>query len=309
MHPAVIDRVLRQGRGGVVVLDDGTVKPLNFSERAVERTRRDMLRLQRIVDPAPASMRSEPVQLPNCGAEHLKVPQSRAGHLLLYFHGGAYLRGGTGTHAGALARFMRAGGVEALSVDYRLAPQHHFPAWIEDAVDAYRHLLDSGYDPGQLALGGDSAGGAIAVSLLQELLRLELPLPACAFVISPWADLSCSGPSHQENIENDAMFGPGLVEHTALWLAEQAGMPRDHPLLSPAFGEYPGCPPLRIDLSAVELLRSDGELLAEAYRASGGQVELHEHANAPHAWTAIGTLPDARRTAKEIGEFIEQHLG
>lgn len=308
LPPVVIDRVLRRGRGGVVTLPDGTVKPLNFSERAIDRTRRDMLRLQTFADPPPATLHRTTVQLPSCTAERLTLPQSRAGHLLLYFHGGAYLRGATGTHIGALARFMRAARVEALSVDYRLAPQHHFPTWVEDAVDAYRHVLDAGTDPAQLALGGDSAGGAIVGALLQEISRLELPMPACAFMISPWADLTCSGESHHENVDIDAMFGPGMVEHTAAWLAEQAGVPRDHPLLSPAFGTFPGCPPLRIDVSARELLRSDAELLAAAYRASGSPVELHEHPSAPHAWTAIGALSAARGTARDVGAFIDAHL-
>lgn len=306
--PLVVDRALRRMRGGMVTNPDGTVRPLNFSERAIERTRLLMHRQQAFLDPAPRALTREPVQLPNCTAQWLRLPESRAGHVLLYFHGGAYLRGSTDTHIGALARFMRAGRVEALSVDYRMEPQVHFPAWVEDAVDSYRFLLDAGIASERIALGGDSAGGGVAMALVQRITELGLPAPACVTTISPWVDLTCSGPSHRENVDADAMFGPGIIDHTAEWLAAQAGVPRDHPLLSPAFGSYVGAPPLRIDLSAVELLRSDGELLADAYRRDGAQVELVIHPTAPHAWTAIGGLSAARSTAREIGAFLDAHL-
>jgi epsilon-lactone hydrolase len=305
----VVDRALRRMRGGVVINPDGTVRPLNFSERAIDRTRVLMHRQQTLLDPQPRAMRREQVALPHCTAEWLRMPESREGFVLLYFHGGAYLRGSTATHIGALARFMRAARAEACSVDYRMEPQHRFPAWVEDAVDAYRYLLDErGIDPARIALGGDSAGGGVAMALVQRIAELGLPAPACVTVISPWVDLTCSGPSHHENIDADAMFGPGLIEHTADWLAAHAGVARDHPLLSPVFGTYAGAPPLRIDVSAVELLRSDGELLADAYRASGANVDLHIHPSAPHAWTAIGGLGAARQSARDIGAFIDAHL-
>lgn len=308
--PIVVDRALRRMRGGIVTNADGSVRPLNFSERAIDRTRVLMHRQQTFLDPPPRAMRRERFDLPNCTADWLTMPESRAGSVLLYFHGGAYLRGSTDTHIGALGRFMRAARVEACSVDYRMEPQHRFPAWVEDAVDAYRHLLDDrGIAPTRIAIAGDSAGAGVTMALLQRITELGLPQPACAAVISPWVDLTCSGPSHAENIDADAMFGPGLIEHTAEWLAAQAGVKRDDPLLSPAFGAYVGSPPLRIDVSAVELLRSDAELLADAYRGSGATVELIEHPSAPHAWTAIGGLGAARQSAREIGAFIDAHLG
>ena len=305
---AVVGRALRRMRGGMVQNPDGTVRPLNFSERAIDRTRVLMHRQQALLDPAPRGLLRDSVVLPNCTAEWLRLPESRPGHVLLYFHGGAYLRGSTHTHIGALSRFIRAGRVEALSVDYRMEPQHAFPAWIEDAVDAYEHLLSTGVDPAHVALGGDSAGGAIALALVQRIAELGLPRPACVTTISPWADLTCSGPSHDENVDHDAMFGPGIVAHTAEWLAQQGGVPQDHPLLSPAFGHYEGAPPLRIDLSARELLRSDGEMVAAAYRRDGAEVELVVHPSAPHAWTAIGGLRAARHTARDIGAFIAAHV-
>ncbi|MBO9533858.1 MAG: alpha/beta hydrolase [Solirubrobacteraceae bacterium] len=307
--PFVVDRALRRMRGGMVTNADGSVRPLNFSERAIDRTRVLMHRQQTLLDPSPRAMRRERIALPHCSAEWLTLPESRKGHVLLYFHGGAYLRGSTDTHIGALSRFMRAARVEACSVDYRMEPQHRFPAWVEDAVDAYRDLIEvRGIAPGRIAIAGDSAGGGVAMALLQQITALELPQPACAAVISPWDDLTCSGPSHAANVDADAMFGPGLIEHTAEWLAAQAGVERDDPLLSPAFGTYPGSPPLRIDVSAVEILRSDAELLADAYRASGAHVTLVEHPTAPHAWTAIGGLSAARQSAREIGAFIDRHL-
>ncbi len=306
----VIDRALQRDRGGVYPAHpDPKRKAPSYSLRSIERTRVAMTRTQRIMDPAPRDLQRELMQLPHCTAERLRVPQSREGHVILYFHGGAFLRGSTETHIGAISRFMRASRCEALSVDYRMAPEVQFPAWVDDAVDGYRHLIDSGTDPAKIALGGDSAGGSLVAALLQRIVALELPMPAAAFVISPWVDLSCSGPSHRENVDSEVMFGPGVIAHCGAWLAKQAGVATDDPLLSPAHGTYTAeMPPMRIDVSRVEVLRSDAELLADAYRAGGASAYLHEHPGAPHAWTAIGTLKAARQTAKDIGRFVDAHL-
>lgn len=303
----VIDAFLRRGRGAPLDADTPR-RPLNFTLPAIERTRTNMLRTQAMADPAPRHLQRSTIELPHCTAERLTLPNSRPGHTILYFHGGGYLRGSTTTHAGALARFMTAARCEAVSVDYRLAPEHQFPTWLDDAVDAYRRLLDDGHDPAKIALGGDSAGGAIVLGLVQRLAQEGLPQPACAFVVSPWADLSSSGPSHVANAGRDVMFHQHVIADTATWVAEQAGAdPRD-PLLSPAFGEFDGAPPLRIDVSAVEVLRSDSDMVAASYRAAGREVQVVEHASAPHAWTAIGVLRAAHRTAREIGEFVDQHI-
>ncbi len=305
---ALVNQALRRDRGGVAE-PDAPREPIEHDQASIERSRAQMLRTQRLMDPAPRGLHQTTVALPNCRAEHLRLPQSRAGHVLLYFHGGGYLRGDTETHIGALSRFMRAARAEALSVEYRLAPEHHFPTWVDDALDAYRHLLDVGIAPANIAVGGDSAGGGLALALLQRIAEEELPNPACAFVVSPWADLTSSGSSHVENRNRDAMFGPGVIEDTADWIVRNAGVPGEHPLLSPAFGSYEGAPPLQIHVSAVEVLRSDAELVARAYRASGAPVELRVHPSAPHAWTAIGVLRAARQTAGEVGAFVRSHTG
>ncbi len=308
---AVIDRALARDRGGVHPWHpDPARKPPSYSVRSIERTRVAMEQTQQIMDPAPRDLRRERILLPHCTAERLSVPESIPGRVILYFHGGAFLRGSTDTHIGAIARFMRASRCEALSVDYRMAPEHHHPAWLEDAVDAYRHLTEVlGVAPERIAVGGDSAGGSLALALLQQLHTGGLRQPAAAFVISPWADFTCGGPSHTANVESEVMFGPGVIPHCANWLAEGAGLPTDHPLLSPAHGTYSEqMPPLRIDVSAIEQLRSDSTLVEQAYRLGGAQVEVHEHPSAPHAWTAIGTLKAARQTAVEIGTFVDALL-
>lgn len=308
----LIDRALTRDRGGVYPWHpDPARKAPSYSLRSIERTRHEMRRTQAIMDPAPRDLQRETVELPHCTAERLRVPQSVAGRVLLYFHGGAFLRGCTDTHIGALARFMRGSRCEAFSVDYRRAPEVQFPTWLDDAVDAYRHLLETdGVDPARIAVGGDSAGGAIVAGLLQRLAPLGLPAPAAAFVVSPWVDFTCSGPSHTENVDTEIMFGPGVIPHCAAWLAEQAGVAADDPLFSPAFGDYssPDLPPLRVDVSAIEAMRSDGELLADAYRAGGHEAEVHVRDAVPHGWTAIGTLRAARQTCAEIGAFVDARL-
>lgn len=306
----VVTRALWRERGGVYPADPGAPqRPVDYSQPAIDRTRRRMLATQQLMDPAPRDLERSTIELPHCTAERLRVRESRTGRMLLYFHGGGYLRGCTDTHIGAISRFMRASGTEALSVDYRLAPEHDFPDWIDDALDAYRWLLDEGIAPESIAVGGDSAGGGLTLALIQRLREERLPMPACAFVISPWADLTSAGTSHQENRDLDAMFGPGVIEDTATWLAERSGVPGDHPLLSPAFGDFTGAPPLQVHVSQVEVLRADAEMVVSAYRADGAQAELHVHRSAPHAWTAIGVLRSARRTARETGDFIRAHIG
>lgn len=305
----VIDRALRRGRVNLPAPEpDAPRRDINYTVPAIQRTREQMIRTQAIMDPPPRTLMRRTVELPNCTAEHLSLPSSRPGHVLLYFHGGGFLRGQTDTHAGALARFMRAARVDAFSVDYRLAPEDHFPSWLDDGLDAYKRLLDTGINPNRIAFGGDSAGGGLALGLIQRLREEGLPNPACAFVVSPWADMSHSGPSHTENVQSEAMFGEGVIQHTADWIVENAGLPATHPLLSPSFGHYPDAPPLRIDVSAREVLRSDGELVADAYRRDGSPVDLVIHPSAPHAWTAIGVLRAARETARDIGGFIDAHL-
>lgn len=308
----LVDRALTRDRGGVHPWHpDPARKAPSYSLRSIERTRVEMRKTQAILDPAPRDLERTQIELPQCTAERLRVPQSTPGRLILYFHGGAFLRGSTETHIGALARFMRASRCEAISVDYRRAPEVAFPAWLDDAVDAYRYVIETaGIDPSRLALGGDSAGGSIVAALLQRLTPLGVPLPAAAFVVSPWVDFTCSGPSHTDNVDTEVMFGPGVIPHCAAWLAEQAGVAADDPLLSPAFGDYTaaGLPPLRIDVSKIEALRSDSELLADAYRAGGHRIDLHEHPSTPHAWTAIGTLRAARQSCREIGAFVDAHL-
>lgn len=310
MPASIVDRALRRERGGVHPWHpDPARKAPSYSERSIARTRAIRERQQTLLDPAPRGLLRSAVALPHCTAEALRLPGSRPGHVILYFHGGGYFWGSTDTHIGAISRFMRASRCEALSVDYRMAPEHQFPAWLDDGVDAYRYLLEAGTLPEHIAIGGDSAGGGLTLALIQQLAALDLPQPAAAFVISPWADLSVSGPSHTDNVETEAMFGPGVIPHAAAWLAEQAGLASDHPLLSPAHGTYPpGAPPLRIDVAALELLRSDADLVAAAYERSGSPVELVEHPTAPHAWTAVGGLRAARQTARDIGAFVDGHV-
>lgn len=303
----VIDTVLRVARDGVPALPGRPRRPVDFSERGIRRSRAAFEAMQAVLDPAPPDLTRSTVRLPHCTAQHLRRPGSRPGHVILGLHGGAYVHGSTTTHLGAMARLMEAARAEVLSVDYRLAPEHPYPACLDDALAAYRHLLEVETNPSRIAIGGSSSGGALTLALLQRIAGAGLPMPACAFVVSPWADLSGSGPSRRDNADSDATFSPRLIRETAAFIARQAGLGLDDPLLSPAFGRYVGAPPLRIDVSAREALRSDSDLVAAAYARDGARVELHEHPSAPHGWPSIAAHAASRTTARQIASFIDAH--
>lgn len=304
---AVIAAALRTTRDGVPALPGRGPRELDFSAAGIRRTRAAFERLQTVLDPAPPGLERETIQLASCRAQRLRLRGRPSRRVVLALHGGAYLTGSTTTHLGAMARLMAATDCEVLSVDYRLAPEHPFPAALDDALAAYRYLLETPAAPAQIAIGGSSTGGALTLSLLQRVAQLGLPQPACAFVISPWADLSGSGPSRRDNADRDVTFSPRVIRETAAFVARQAGLPLDDPLLSPAFGRYAGAPPLRIDVSAREALRSDSDLVAAAYRRDGGRAELHVHPAAPHGWPSIGAHRASRTTAREIAAFLDTH--
>lgn len=237
-----------------------------------------------------------------CPAEWLSVANPK--RTVVYFHGGGYFFCGLETHRPTCAYLARTAEAQVLSVDYRLAPEHVFPAAVNDALAWWKALLAQGTDPRQVVFAGDSAGGGLTLACLLAARDEGLPLPAGAVLFSPWTDLSCSGDTMRTLADADVMFNPeSLPEAAALYLA---GQPANTPLASPLFADLNGLPPLLIYASEHEILLSDSTRLHERAKAQGVSSTLHLKPKMPHVWPTMLVLPEARQTLKACGEFIAQ---
>ncbi|NBD19662.1 alpha/beta hydrolase fold domain-containing protein [Aquabacterium fontiphilum] len=275
--------------------------PLN-----VKKARSKINQMARRYPPPPKEIRHTPVPAqPDqglCPAEWLSVANPK--RTVVYFHGGGYFFCGLETHRPTCAYLARTAEAKVLSVDYRLAPEHVFPAAVDDALAWWKALLAQGVDPKNVVFGGDSAGGGLALACLLAAKAEGLPLPAGAVLFSPWTDLSCSGETMRSLADADVMFNPeSLPEAAALYLA---GKPTDTPLASPLFADLTGLPPLLIYASEHEILLSDSTRLHERAKAQGVRSTLHLKPKMPHVWPTMLVLPEARQTLKECGDFIAQ---
>lgn len=223
--------------------------------------------------------------------------------VLLYFHGGAYILGTADHVVGMVGHIAKAAGCRALSVDYRLAPEDPFPAAVDDAVAAYRWLLDHDYQPADIIVSGDSAGGGLTLALLVSLADAGLPQPAGAIPISPWADLSCSADSWTVNAATDMLLDQqNLSEIAQLYLQ---GADLGHPRASPARADYSGLAPLYIQASGRETLLGDSFDVAAAAAAAGVEVRLDVFAEMQHVFQyCAGNMPEADDAVARMANWI-----
>ena len=227
---------------------------------------------------------------------------------LVYFHGGGYRICSAlayRAHGSQLAAACRA---RVLLVDYRLAPENPFPAAVEDAVAAYRWVLDRGVAPSRVVFAGDSAGGGLSAALLLAARDAGLPLPAGAIVLSGWVDLTNTAGTYTANAETDRLFSLASAEEAAgLYLQGQD--PR-HPHASPLFGDWAGMPPLLVMNGSVEVLHDDSVGLVAAARAAGVTVTHTVYPDMPHVWqTHYPAFPEAVAAVEEMAGFIAAVTG
>ncbi len=233
-------------------------------------------------------------------------PKAPPAATVLYIHGGGFIACSPATHKPFTLAFAKRG-FRVFAPDYRLAPEHRFPAALDDALAAYRGLLDAGGDPASLVIAGDSAGGGLALSTLVAAKRAGLPMPACAVLFSPWTDLACAGDSMRTNLRADPMLcATTMPAAAALYLG--AADKRD-PLASPLHADLAGLPPLCIHASAIEVLRDDSTRLATRAREAGVEVSIRLWDNMPHVWPIFQRLlPEARRTMDEVAEYLTARI-
>jgi epsilon-lactone hydrolase len=241
-------------------------------------------------------------------ARWITVPGADAGRVLLYLHGGGYQIGSFRSHAELASRLGRASGRPVLLPEYRLAPEHPFPAAIDDALAVWRWLRSvHGLDASALAVAGDSAGGGLAVAMMTALRDAGEDLPAAAVLISPWTDLSCSGASITERVDDDPIFVPDRLQQLAA--AYLAGADPRTPLASPLFARLDGLPPLLIQVGTAELLLSDAEDLAKSAAAAGVDVTVQAGEGLPHVYPAMLGIPEAAEATDLAGAFLRYKAG
>lgn len=237
--------------------------------------------------------------------------QSTAEHgdgVILYVHGGGYVAGSIASHRNLTGHMAQASGCRVLSVDYRLAPEHPHPAPVDDAVSAYRWLLDQGVAAANIAISGDSAGGGLAVATQLAIRDQGLPMPAASVPISPWVDMSASGESYETRADVDPMVSHDNITGIAGHFLGIDGDPAD-PLASPICGDLGGLPPMLIQVGDHEVLLSDGQALAAKAEAEGVDVTLEVWPEMIHVWHSLaGMCDEADEAIAQAAAFINSHV-
>lgn len=277
-------------------------RPIGWAER---RRRLDELGS---VWPAANDIELEPVELDGFSAEWSIAPGSDPSRALLFFHGGGYCSGSILSHRRLVTEAGRAAGVRTLAVAYRLAPENPFPAALDDAMTAWRFLLDQGLAATNIAVGGDSAGGGLTVALVNRLRDARAALPACGWLVSPWTDLTLSGTTLATKDTIDPIIHKEYLGELADAYLPPA-IDRGDPRVSPLYADLRGFPPLLIQVGSAETLLADATRFAAAAGAADVAVTLEVWPHMIHAWPLWNArLALGRRALAGAGAFMRRHL-
>ena len=250
----------------------------------------------------------EPASVGGVKAEWVCAPATRREQAVLYLHGGGFKIGSINSHRELMANISDAAGCRVLGIDYRLAPEHPFPAALEDVLATYEWLRSEGYQPRELAFAGDSAGAGLALSAMLALRDAHRPLPAAAVLMSPWTDLTASGPSYQSRADADPIYRRSMILMMAGAYLGPDGDARA-PLVSPLFGDLNGLPPMLIQVGDREIVLSDSVLLAEKARAAGVEVAVEIWEGMIHVFQQFpAELVEARQALQSAGLFLRGRL-
>jgi monoterpene epsilon-lactone hydrolase len=226
---------------------------------------------------------------------------------ILYLHGGAYIAMSPATHRSITSRLATWSDASLFALDYRLAPEHPFPAALDDAVAAWRALIADGIPASCIVVAGDSAGGGLALALLLALRDAGVPLPAAAVLFSPWTDLAATGRSIIDNNEADALFFGAWVAPVARHYLGDT--PAATPLASPVYADLTGLPPLLIQVSDTEVLLDDSRRVSDNAKRASVEVTLQIWSKLPHGWQIFAPiLPEARSAIRDAANFIQSVL-
>ena len=258
--------------------------------------------------PVADDVKLEAVDLDGVKGEWSIVPGADASRALMFFHGGGYCSGSIVSHRRMVTEAGRAGGLRTLAVAYRLAPEHPFPAALDDALTAWRRLLKDGCQAKHIAVGGDSAGANLTLALVRELERAGEDLPGCLWLVSPWIDLAMSGATLVSKSAVDPLIRREYLEELAGAYAPQ-DMNRRDPRLSPLYADLKGLPPTLIQVGSAETLLDDAVRFAAAAGEADVSIILEIWPHMIHAWPLWNArLEPGRRALAHAGAFLRQHL-
>jgi monoterpene epsilon-lactone hydrolase len=239
-------------------------------------------------------------------AEWFHRSDAAGGPVILYFHGGGFGLGSIDTHRDLVARMCRAARAEGLSVEYRLAPEHPFPAQLEDAICVYRYLLSEGVDASRIVVAGDSAGGGLALATLVQIRDLGLPSPAAGVCLSPWVDLEGLGATMDENERFDYISRRAIGQYRKRFVRDSEVR---HPLAAPLYADLRGLPPLLIQCGSAEVLLDDSRRVAARAREAGVDVTFHVWEDMIHVWQLFAfMIPQGAAAIDEIGDFVRERV-
>jgi epsilon-lactone hydrolase len=281
-------------------------KPFDPSANGIKKMRERTEKAAKLFGKLPKETEINPVSIQNRYAEWIKLPGSRVDKAMLYFHGGMYLIGSPQTHRQHVVKFVKGTSINALVFDYRLAPEHPFPAALDDAITAYQYLLDGGFKASSVVFAGDSAGGGLCLATLLALKDKGIALPSAAAVLSPWTDLLLTGKSHKTNLRK--CFSPvGCPESASEFYAN--GNDKSHPYISPLYGNLKGLPPLHISAGGNETLLDDTVCFAEKAKQAGVDVTLRVDEGMSHCYPVFGNLfRESKLALEEICEHLKKYV-
>lgn len=283
----------------------------NNVARAVNKDIGQVASLRRLLDVStipfslPRGVKSEMIQIGDMAAEWYHPPNADMGRVILFVHGGGYSVGSIQTHRSLAARIAETAKCVSLSIEYRLAPEHPFPAALEDVIHTYEWLILKGYDPEDITLVGDSAGGGLIMSALITLREMGSPQPAGAALMCPWVDLSFSGNSASENQSQDPVV---TVEQVKDWGILYAGKYAiDHPMISPLHADLSGLSPIFIQASDAEVLTDDAIRLHEKIQSDGGKSYLEVYEGLLHVWHLFWRyVPESQGAINKMAYFLHE---
>lgn len=268
---------------------------------------RDSLEAGASAMPLPDGVDVEAVDAAGVSCEWVRSPGARDERTIMYLHGGGYTIGSLLTHRRLVANLCEHAGARGLSVGYRLAPEHPFPAAVEDSVAAYRWLLQQGADPERIVIAGDSAGGGLAAATLVALRDEGVALPCGGALISPWTDLTMTAETYDTRAQCDPM-----IERESLSLSALAYLGRTDPktpLASPLFADLSGLPPLAVHVGDFECLLDDSREFCARAEDAGVEVELWVAPEMIHVWHAFaGLVPESDAAVARLGQWIRRRL-
>jgi epsilon-lactone hydrolase len=277
--------------------------PVGSDVKEQRRLLRELLSAQ----PLPGDVTVTAGELGGVPTAEITVEGIEARHVVLYFHGGVYAMGDAFLAAELASQVGRRTQAKVVSVDYRLAPEHPYPAAVDDALAAYEALLRDGVAPSDIVFAGESAGGGLAVATLVNARAHELPLPAAAFVMSPMADLTLAGTTMETKREVDPLLSREALQ--ARVTDYTSGQDAAHGLMSPAFADLSGLPPLIIQAGSHEVLLDDAVRLARQAATADVEVTLEITPGVPHVFQAYSAILDEGAAALDrAGLFLSAHL-